>query len=77
MTRRPRKALIIGAGIAGLACARALARRGVDDIALLDLEDQAGGNSRGHRLASSPCPLGAHYLPLPGTDAREVLEVLH
>lgn len=69
--------LIIGAGIAGLACARALARRGVDDIALLDLEDQAGGNSRGHRLASSPCPLGAHYLPLPGTDAREVLEVLH
>lgn len=69
--------LIIGSGIAGLACARALTRRGVDDIAVLDLEDQAGGNSRGHRVAASPCPLGAHYLPVPGPEAREVLELLH
>jgi protoporphyrinogen oxidase len=68
--------LIVGAGIAGLACARALARRGVDDIALLDLEDQAGGNSRSHVLAGSPCPLGAHYLPLPGKEAREVSQLL-
>ena len=69
--------LIVGAGIAGLACARRLARRGIDDIAVLDLEDQAGGNSRGHRLAGAPCPLGAHYLPLPGDEAREVAELLH
>ncbi|HEY1130497.1 MAG TPA: FAD-dependent oxidoreductase [Roseateles sp.] len=69
--------LIVGAGIAGLGCARALAQRGIDDIALLDLEDQAGGNSRGHQLAGSPCPLGAHYLPLPGEEAREVSELLH
>lgn len=69
--------LVVGAGIAGLACARALTQRGVDDIALLDLEDAAGGNSRGHRLAGSPCPLGAHYLPLPGPEAREVAQLLH
>jgi monoamine oxidase len=69
--------LIVGAGIAGLACARELVRRGIDDIALLELEDEAGGNSRGHRLAGSPCPLGAHYLPLPGREAREVSELLH
>ncbi len=69
--------LIVGAGIAGLACARQLARRGIDDFALLDLEDQAGGNSRGHSVAGSPCPLGAHYLPLPGAQAREVSELLH
>ncbi|WP_457356413.1 flavin monoamine oxidase family protein [Roseateles sp. P5_D6] len=69
--------LIVGAGVAGLACARALARRGIDDFALLDLEDQAGGNSRGHVLAGAPCPLGAHYLPLPGAQAREVNELLH
>jgi monoamine oxidase len=69
--------LVVGAGIAGLACARALARRGIDDIALLDLEDVPGGNSRGHRLGGSPCPLGAHYLPLPGAEAREVAELLH
>jgi protoporphyrinogen oxidase len=74
-----RKASIViaGAGIAGLACARALARRGIDDIALLDLEDAAGGNSRSHLLAGSPCPLGAHYLPIPGEQAREVSELLH
>jgi len=69
--------LIVGAGIAGLACARALARRGIDDFALLDLEDQAGGNSRGHSLAGSLCPLGAHYLPVPAAEAREVNELLH
>jgi len=68
--------LIVGAGIAGLACARTLARRGVDDFALLDLEDQAGGNSRSHVLAGSPCPLGAHYLPLPGEQAHEVSQLL-
>ncbi|NCT82213.1 MAG: FAD-dependent oxidoreductase [Comamonadaceae bacterium] len=69
--------LIVGAGIAGLACARELARRGIDDLALLDLEDQAGGNSRGHSVAGSPCPLGAHYLPLPGEQAHEVSQLLH
>jgi len=68
--------VIVGAGIAGLACARALSQRGVTDIALLDLEDQAGGNSRGHAVAGAPCPLGAHYLPLPGPDAREVSQLL-
>ncbi|WP_157275384.1 FAD-dependent oxidoreductase [Pelomonas sp. Root1444] len=68
--------LIVGAGIAGLACARALARQGVADFALLDLEDQAGGNSRAHHLGGTPCPLGAHYLPLPGPDAREVQQLL-
>lgn len=68
--------VIVGAGIAGLACARALTRRGITDIALLDLEDQAGGNSRGHAVAGLPCPLGAHYLPLPGSDAREVSQLL-
>ncbi|MFG6415236.1 FAD-dependent oxidoreductase [Roseateles sp. DC23W] len=69
--------LIVGAGIAGLACARELAKRGVTDVALLDLEDQAGGNSRSHVVAGSRCPLGAHYLPIPGTAAREVNELLH
>lgn len=75
----PRKVdvLIVGTGIAGLSCARELSRRGIDDVALLDLEDQAGGNSRGHVMGGSPCPLGAHYLPLPGPEAREVNELLH
>ncbi|WP_235533683.1 MULTISPECIES: FAD-dependent oxidoreductase [unclassified Roseateles] len=74
---RKASVVIVGGGIAGLACARALTRRGMDDIALLDLEDAVGGNSRGHTLGGAPCPLGAHYLPVPGDQAREVSELLH
>ncbi|MEO8079332.1 MAG: NAD(P)-binding protein [Caldimonas sp.] len=69
-------AVVVGAGVAGLAAARALIRGGVDDICVLDLEDQAGGNSRGHSLGGMRCPLGAHYLPLPGEQATEVIELL-
>lgn len=75
----PRRAdvLVIGAGVAGLAAARALARRGIQDVQLLELEDAPGGNSRAHAIGGQRCPLGAHYLPLPGPDAVEVAELLH
>ena len=69
--------IVVGAGIAGLAAARAAQRAGIDDVRVFELHDQAGGNSRGHRLAGLPCPLGAHYLPLPGPEAHEVAEWLH
>jgi len=68
--------VVVGAGIAGLAAARALRAAGVDDCHLLELEDRAGGNSRGHALAGMRCPLGAHYLPVPGPAAVEVAELL-
>lgn len=69
-------ALIVGAGIAGLAAARGLTRLGIDDVHVLELEDGAGGNSRGHAMAGMGCPLGAHYLPVPGEHAVEVAEWL-
>lgn len=69
--------LVVGAGIAGLAAARACLQRGVDDVHVLELEDAPGGNSRGHVLAGMACPLGAHYLPLPTPESREVSELLH
>jgi protoporphyrinogen oxidase len=68
--------LVIGAGIAGLSCARALASAGISDVQVLDLEDSAGGNSRSHRIGGMACPLGAHYLPVPGEDAVEVIALL-
>lgn len=68
--------LVIGAGIAGLGAARALTNAGIDDVHLLELEDAAGGNSRGHVIAGMACPLGAHYLPLPDERAVEVVELL-
>jgi predicted NAD/FAD-dependent oxidoreductase len=69
-------ALIVGAGIAGLGAARALVQAGVDDVHVFDLENAAGGNSRGHAIDGIACPLGAHYLPLPGERALEVIELL-
>jgi predicted NAD/FAD-dependent oxidoreductase len=69
-------AIVVGGGIAGLAAARALAAAGIDDVHLLELEDSAGGNSRGHMLGGMACPLGAHYLPVPGEHAIEVIELL-
>jgi predicted NAD/FAD-dependent oxidoreductase len=74
--QRTTRVLIAGGGVAGLAAARALRLRGMDDFALLELEDEAGGNSRGGSVSGIACPLGAHYLPLPGDDAHEVQDLL-
>ncbi len=68
--------LVLGAGVAGLAAARAFTQAGVDDVRVLELEDQPGGNSRAAQLGGMACPLGAHYLPLPGAQAREVQQLL-
>jgi predicted NAD/FAD-binding protein len=68
--------VIAGGGVAGLAASRALRQRGVEDFALLELEDTAGGNSRGGITGGMACPLGAHYLPVPGDDAPEVQDFL-
>ncbi|OOG37183.1 FAD-dependent oxidoreductase [Polaromonas sp. A23] len=74
-TRRTR-VLIAGGGVAGLAAARALRLRGMNDFTLLELEDTAGGNSRGGQINGIACPLGAHYLPVPGDDAPQVQDLL-
>jgi len=75
VTRRTR-VLIAGGGVAGLAAARALRLGGLDDFVLLELEDTAGGNARAGHMGGLACPLGAHYLPLPGDDAHEVQDLL-
>jgi len=64
--------LVVGSGIAGLSAARTLHNAGITDFAVLELEDDAGGNSRGHSMNALRCPLGAHYLPLPGPAAPDI-----
>jgi monoamine oxidase len=70
------RVVIAGGGVAGLAAARALRLSGIEDFALLELEDTPGGNARGSIVNGIACPLGAHYLPVPNDDAREVQDLL-
>ena len=74
-TRRTTVA-IIGGGIGGLSAAWKLARSGCDDFLLLEMESEAGGNSRAGRNEVSAHPLGAHYLPLPPREARATRQLL-
>ena len=73
---RKTQVLIAGGGVAGLAAARALHLKGIDDFALLELEDSVGGNSRAGLVNGIPFPLAAHYLPLPSDAAPEVQDLL-
>ena len=73
---RRAQVIIAGGGVAGLAAARSLRLAGVHDFALLELEDTPGGNSRAGAVNGVACPLGAHYLPVPGDHAPEVQDLL-
>ena len=68
--------LIAGGGVAGLSAARALRLQGIDDFAMLELEDSAGGNARAGSMAGMAHPVGAHYLPVPGDAAHETQDFL-
>ena len=68
--------VVLGGGIAGLSAARSLAQRSIRDVVLLELETDTGGNSRSGMNAVSAHPWGAHYLPLPSSQAPEVLQLL-
>lgn len=70
------KLLIVGGGIAGLACAWMLKRKGFEDFILLELEAELGGNSRAGKMADIEHPWGAHYLPLPDTTNKVLLDFL-
>ena len=73
---RRTQVLILGGGVAGLAAARRLQQGGVEDFALLDMEDEPGGNSRAASIQGIDCPLGAHYLPVPPENGQALLGFL-
>lgn len=71
--------VIIGGGIAGLSAAWRLQKRGFTDFVLLEMNDQAGGNSRWGENEITAYPWAAHYVPVPGPSAvyvRELFEEL-
>lgn len=68
--------LIIGGGISGLSARRWLHRQGITNCLLLEMDDTVGGNSVSGQNAVSAYPWGAHYLPIPDTRNRELLDFL-
>ena len=71
--------VIVGGGIAGLSAAWRLQKRGFHNFVLLEMNDQAGGNSRWGENEITAYPWAAHYVPVPGPKAvyvRELFEEL-
>lgn len=71
--------VIVGGGIAGLSAAWRLNKRGFKDFVVLEMNDQAGGNSRWGENEVTAYPWAAHYVPVPGPKAiyvRELFEEL-
>lgn len=67
--------VIVGGGMAGLCAGWRLAKRGLDDFVILEMEREAGGNSRWGEDEVSAYPWGAHYVPIPGKAAGLVREI--
>jgi hypothetical protein len=71
--------VIVGGGIAGLTAAWRLHKKGFRDFVVLEMEPDAGGNSRWGQNEITAYPWAAHYVPVPGpheTLARELFEDL-
>jgi hypothetical protein len=67
---------IAGGGPSGLSVAHALARGGVRDFVLLELEPELGGTARGGASALTAYPWGAHYLPAPQRHNTALITLL-
>ncbi|PUA82136.1 NAD/FAD-dependent oxidoreductase [Nocardioides currus] len=64
--------VVVGAGIAGVACARELAAAGVP-VRVVDRGHRPGGRMASRRLSERPVDLGASYLTVSGPDFAAVV----
>jgi len=71
--------VIVGGGIAGLSAAWRFEHKGFRDFLLLEMNQEAGGNSRWGENEITPYPWAAHYVPVPGPNTvyvRQLFEEL-
>lgn len=68
--------LIVGGGVAGFGAAWRLARAGITDFQLLELEPEPGGTARGGTSPTGGYPWGAHYVPVPLPENRLLVTLL-
>ncbi len=70
-----RAVVVVGGGMAGLSAAWRLHKRGFTDFIVLEMNGQAGGNSRWGANEITAYPWAAHYVPVPGPKATLVREL--
>jgi len=68
--------VIAGAGVAGLAAAWRLARAGMGDFLVLELDRVAGGTAQSGRSPLTAYPWGAHYIVAPLAHQRALIALL-
>jgi glycine/D-amino acid oxidase-like deaminating enzyme len=68
--------VIVGGGVAGLSAAWRLQKRGFEDFVVLEMEKEAGGNSRYGENDVSAYPWAAHYVPVPNLKSTLVRELM-
>jgi glycine/D-amino acid oxidase-like deaminating enzyme len=68
--------VIVGGGVAGLSAAWQLLNAGFDDFVLFELESAPGGTSRYGTSPVVAYPWGAHYLPAPMKENRQLVALL-
>ena len=73
---RSHRVVIVGSGVAGLGAAWALARRGITDVRVLELDDVTGGTARGGTSGVTSYPWGAHYIVAPQREQTELIALL-
>ncbi len=73
---RRHRVVVIGAGVAGLAAAWELRRRGVADVVVLELDATVGGTARSGASPVTAYPWGAHYIVAPQREQHELIALL-
>ena len=68
--------VIVGGGVAGLSAARRLSKSGFEEFVLIELEKAPGGTSRSGSTQDISFPWGAHYIPAPMKENRELVTLL-
>ena len=69
--------VIVGGGVAGLSAARRLTQSDFHDFVLIELEKAPGGTSRSGSSQNISFPWGAHYIPAPMKENRELVALLN
>ncbi|MEZ4400579.1 MAG: FAD-dependent oxidoreductase [Kofleriaceae bacterium] len=73
---RQAEVVVVGGGASGLAAAWQLGRRGVADVAVVELDDVVGGTAQAGAGDGFEYPWGAHYIVAPQAHQRHLIDLL-